>query len=44
MAQQVKKTSISKSVKSPQLKNPKVKKSDFDKALRAMTKPRLRKK
>lgn len=44
MAQQIKKAVIARSVKSPQLKNPKVKKSDFDKALRALTKPRLRKK
>ncbi len=42
MAKQVKKAIQSKSVKAPKLKNPTVKKSDFDKALRAMTKPRPR--
>ena len=44
MAKQVKKATLSKSVKAPKLKNPTVKKSDFDKALRAMTKPILKKK
>ncbi len=42
MAKQAKKAIRAKSVKDPQLKNPTVKKSDFDKALRAMTKPRPR--
>jgi len=42
MAKQVKKSIRAESVKASQIKNPTVKKSDFDKALRAMTKPRPR--
>lgn len=40
MAKQVKRTVSANCIKPLQLKNPKVKKSDFDNALRAMTKPR----
>lgn len=42
MGKQVKRTVSARCVKPLQLKNPTVKKLDFDNALRAMTKPRRR--
>lgn len=42
MAKQVKRATLKRAIKTPKFKNPTVKKSDFDKALRAMTKPRPR--